>query len=165
MSLSSAGAAGDGHSDPTPRLSRDGRWVVFASDATNLVAGDMNGVRDVFLRDRSAGTTVRISTSAAGAEGNALSSGDLVGPSISDDGRYVGFYSEATNLVAGDTNGRGDAFVKDVVTGAVFRVSVQSDGTQYSSRAGAAQVDGPGRLALFRIDGGPDDGAYITPIR
>src|SRR5262249_47263712 len=79
-------------------------------DATNLVTGDTNGVRDVFLRDLVLGTTTRVSVSASGAQATALSSG----PTISADGRFVVFYSDASNLVAGDTNGVEDCFVRDL---------------------------------------------------
>ncbi|MBC7978075.1 MAG: tandem-95 repeat protein [Myxococcales bacterium] len=80
----------------------DGRFVAFASSATNLVAGDANLVSDVFVRDLAAGTTARVSISSTGIEANGLSSG----PSLSRDGRFVSFLSAATNLVAGGTSTR-----------------------------------------------------------
>src|SRR6185369_359271 len=84
----------------------------FYSEASNLVAGDANGVRDVFVRDRLLATTERASLDSTGAEGNAQSGYDE-GPQLSADGRFVAFSSEATNLVAGDTNGQKDIFVRD----------------------------------------------------
>ena len=85
-----------------PSISADGRWVAFDSCASNLVAGDTNGVNDVFVHDRQTGTTTRVSVGPGGAQANAGSGA----PAISADGRWVAFASWASNLVAGDTNGR-----------------------------------------------------------
>ena len=79
-------------------MSADGRYVVFQSTATNLVAGDANGLFDVFLRDTQTGTTILISTATGGIQGNNVSSV----ASVSDDGRFVFFNSSATNLVSGE---------------------------------------------------------------
>jgi Tol biopolymer transport system component len=92
-----------------PSMSPDGRYVAFVGLATNLVSGDTNGRNDVFVRDRLSGTTDRVSTDSAGAQGN----GDSAMPSISEGGRYVAFASGATNLVNGDTNSAFDVFVHD----------------------------------------------------
>jgi len=108
VSVSEPGALGDGES-AIPSISADGRYVVFQSSASNLVTGDTNGVIDIFLRDREAATTRRLSVSAAGAQ----SDGDSISPVMTADGRYVGFPSGAGNLVAGDTNGVYDVFVVD----------------------------------------------------
>src|SRR2546426_666776 len=109
-SVSSGGAQGNALSADA-LISADGRFVAFSSDATNLVPGDTNAVRDAFLRDRSAHKTIRVSVSSAGVEGNALSSVSDPSP-ISADGRYVVFYSSADNLVPGDTNLVRDCFVR-----------------------------------------------------
>jgi Tol biopolymer transport system component len=93
--------------------------VAFSSDATNLVAGDTNLVQDIFVRDRQTGTTTLVSKSSAGVGGDFGS----YSPSISADGRYVAFASYATNLVAGDTNGAEDIFVRDRTSGTTTRVS------------------------------------------
>ena len=90
-------------------MSADGRYVVFSSSATNLVAGDTNGMDDVFLRDLQTGITRRISLNTNGTQGD----GQSTVPSISADGRYITFYSSATNLVTGDTNGVYDVFRYD----------------------------------------------------
>ena len=108
------------------RISADGRFALFGTDASNLVTGDTNGLGDIFVHDRQTGQTTRVSVSSAGAQGNG-ESGD---PTLSADGRYVLFQSSATNLVAGDTNGLKDEFVHDRVTGQTVRVNVASDGTQ-----------------------------------
>jgi len=108
--------------DDSPALSADGRFVAFSSLATDLVAGDTNGVADIFVRDRLTGTTERVSVAADGTQANQESRR----PALSADGRHVAFYSLATNLVAGGTNGVADLFVRDRVTGAIERVNVAS---------------------------------------
>src|SRR5205823_3389651 len=109
----------------------------------NLVPGDTNGKKDVFVRDRVARTTERISVSANDQEGNKASNE----PSISADGRYVVFESYADNLVPGDTNGKSDVFVRDRVMKSTELVSVSLTGStgnqdSYSSRSTAISADG-----------------------
>ncbi|MFF3950685.1 S8 family serine peptidase [Streptomyces sp. NPDC001902] len=118
-----------------PALSDDGSKVAFYSYATNLATVDTNRQLDVFVRDRTAGTTERVSTGLEGAEADGAS--DL--PSLSGDGRYVAFESAATNLVADDTNRRYDVFVHDRVAGPepVFALSGLSV-TPHGARAGKA---------------------------
>src|SRR5439155_298670 len=99
VSVNSAGTQGNDTSF-SPSLSADGQLVAFASDATNLVPGDTNGVRDTFVHDLTTGETVRVSADSAGIQGNDSSST----PSLSADGQLVAFASDATNLVPGDTN-------------------------------------------------------------
>src|SRR5262249_54476021 len=106
VSVSTAGDESNGTSGAR-RISAAGRWVTFYSASTNLVAGDANGQRDVFLCYLHTGTTTLISVSTAGDEGNAKSTG----PAISGDGRFVAYNSLANNLVADDTNGLEDVFV------------------------------------------------------
>src|SRR5690349_24424525 len=119
------GGPGDGHSVEAS-LSGDGRWLAFTSDATNLVEGDTNGKLDVFLRDRQSGRTVLVSVARDG--GPSDDGSDVA--AVSDDGRHVAFFSGVTNLVAGDTNGVEDVFVRDRVAGATIRASVRTDGKQ-----------------------------------
>jgi hypothetical protein len=90
-------------------LSANGRFVAFASGATNLVAGDTNGETDIFVHDRRTGMTARASVDSAGTQANSLSGS----PALSADARVAAFESEATNLVAGDTNGVRDIFVHE----------------------------------------------------
>jgi len=125
VSVSSGGVQGNNVSN-SPSISADGRYVAFQSSATNLVAGDSNGTADVFVHDRSTGQTTRVSVAGDGSQGNNVS----YNPRLSGDGRFVAFRSDATNLVAGDTNGVRDVFVHDCVTGATTRVSVDSGGVQ-----------------------------------
>jgi Tol biopolymer transport system component len=126
-------------------MSLDGRFVAFVSGAQGLVPGDTNGKLDVFLRDRVAGTTTRVSVGSGGSQGNGRS--DL--PSISRDGRYVAFFSEATNLVAGDTNGRSDIFVRDVVAGSTRRVSVTAGGGQANGDSAFPSISDNGQQVAF----------------
>ena len=125
VSLSSTGAQGDAGGS-TASLSANGRYVAFHSDSTDLVPGDTNAARDVFVRDRATGTTRRVSVSTTLAEGDGFS--DL--PAISGNGRWVAFISDATNLVQGDRNASSDVFVRDRLTGTTRRVSVSSTGAE-----------------------------------
>ncbi|MFN8428018.1 MAG: hypothetical protein U0X87_17395, partial [Anaerolineales bacterium] len=127
-------------------ISNDGRYVAFISDASNLVANDTNGVTDVFLRDRQLGTTTRISVSTSGESANAFSDYPL---SISSDGRFVAFNSDASNLVPNDTNNSTDIFVHDNQTGSTERVSVASDGTQADSTSFAPSISANGQFVVF----------------
>lgn len=117
VSVSSAGALANNGSDGGS-ISADGRYVVFQSRASNLVADDTNNVHDIFLRDRQAGTTTRISVSSVGAQANNAS----YGGEISRDGRTVAITSDASNLVSGDGNGTIDLFFRDMQTGAIVRL-------------------------------------------
>ena len=96
-------------------FSADENLFVFSSDASNLVPGDTNDATDVFVANDLAGTVTRVDVAADGTQAEGAS----FFPSISADGRYVAFQSYATNLVAADTNGTADVFVKDLQTGAV----------------------------------------------
>ncbi|MCB2187325.1 MAG: VCBS repeat-containing protein [Deltaproteobacteria bacterium] len=109
-----------------PQITPDGRYVFFRSTATNLVPGDTNGRRDVFRKDRANGAIVRVSVAADGTQGDFNSEYSAV----SADGRRVAFTSLATTLVPGDTNNTQDIFLKDMNTGGVTRVSVDSSGNQ-----------------------------------
>jgi Tol biopolymer transport system component len=135
-----------------PSISSDGRIVAFDSNATDLVAGDTNGGFDVFVRDRGAGTTRRVSVTSAGAQANDFSAA----ADISGDGRFVAFESGATNLVAGDTNGVNDIFVRDVLAETTERVSVDSDEHQLRGSIEPA-ISGDGRFVAYRtfVPGAP----------
>ncbi len=128
-----------------PRMSSDGRYVAFTSSASTLVAGDTNGVTDVFVADRTSGTVRRVSESSLGAQGNAESRE----PSISADGRYVAFTSSSTTLVAGDTNGMADIFVSDLSSRAVSRVSVANGGAQGDAHSFFPALSADGRYVTF----------------
>jgi Tol biopolymer transport system component len=144
VSIASAGGQADNSSNYAA-MSADGRYVAFTSVAANLVAGDTNGTSDVFVRDRQTGTTERVSIDSAGAEGTNYSDD----PAISADGRYVAFGSTADNLVAGDTNGSDDAFVRDRQTGTTERVSIDSAGVQGNDYTGDVVISADGRYVGF----------------
>jgi len=144
VSVATGGAEGDSHSY-LAGLSGDGRFVVFASDATNLVADDGNGATDVFVRDRAAGTTERVSVDAAGAGGDGSSSE----PAISRDGRFVVFASIATSLVSGDTNGTSDVFLRDRVAASTIRVSTDPVGGQANGACYDPTISADGRFVAF----------------
>ena len=139
-----AGAESNGDSSDA-RLSKNGRWVAFESHASNLVPGDTNDWIDSFLLDRKDGTLTRVSVSSEGVEGD----GQSRAPRVSATGRYVTFYSLATNLVPNDTNDAFDAFVYDRKTGETERVSVASDGTQGSASSYSGGISANGRYVLI----------------
>jgi hypothetical protein len=93
-----------------PAITADGRFVAFASNASNLILGDAPGT-DVFLRDLLNNNTVRINSTPSG---GAATNAGAFSASITDDGRYVAFIDSAADIVAGDTNAFADAFVRDV---------------------------------------------------
>jgi WD40-like Beta Propeller Repeat len=144
VSLDSAGAEGNGDSYAWA-ISSDGRFVAFVSYASNLVSGDTNGWSDVFVRDRIAGTTERVSVDSGGVQGNSSSSS----ASISASGRYVAFDSLATNLIAGDSNGVTDVFVHDRQLGTTERVSVDAGGMQGNNVSYEPSISADGRCVAF----------------
>jgi len=106
VSIASSGTQGNSSSFYFPSINADGRYVAFSSYASNLVAGDINGSWDIFVHDMQTSATTRVSVASDGTQGD----GRSCGTSISADGQYVAFYSYASNLVAGDTNGEADIF-------------------------------------------------------
>lgn len=129
----------------TSRISSDGRYITFRSGATNLVTGDTNGYGDVFVRGLETNQIKIASVATDGTQGNDSSHE----PSLSADGRIVGFMSWATNLVPGDTNGHDDVFVHDRVTGETSRVSVATDGTQGNDHSERPHLSANGRWVVF----------------
>ena len=149
VSLDSAGGQGDAGSW-WPDISGDGRYVVFQSEASNLVPGDTNDRSDVFVHDRQTGVTERVSVDSSGNQGNDTSYfGNLSG-----DGRYVVFLSHASNLVPGDTNGFQDVFVHDRQTGVTELVSVDSSGNQGNQESGGYYDAATATISL--------DGRYVA---
>jgi Tol biopolymer transport system component len=128
-----------------PSISADGRWVAYSSLADNIVPNDTNGAFDVFVRDTQGSQTTRVSVSSAGAQADA----SLGYSAISADGRIVVFDGDATNLVAGDTNGTGDVFVRDLQTSQTTRVSVNSSGVEGNNLSTNPGVSGDGRYVIF----------------
>ena len=126
-------------------INANGRYVAFESDANNLLLGDTNGSRDIFVYDRQTNLLERVSLASNGSQ----ASGDSYWPSISADGRYVAFYSDASNLVPGDTNGCSDVFVYDRETDAIERVSIASNGSQANDFSRYPSISGDGRYVAF----------------
>ncbi len=144
VSVGAGGVQANGFSS-LPALNADGRYVSFGSGASNLVPGDTNGQQDIFVHDRDTGTTTRVSVGAGGVQGNNLSQE----PVLSADGRYVSFYSNASNLVAGDTNVSHDVFVHDRDTGLTTRVSVGAGGVQGNGVSASSTLSADGRYVSF----------------
>lgn len=162
VSVSSAGVLGNGDSGSIGvtapgttlqevSISGAGRYVAFVSRASNLVNADGNGAADVFLRDRVALTTTRISVSSAGEEQLGDASGRGADNAvISANGRYVAFTSWAANLVAGDTNNVADVFLRDTVAGTTERVSISAIAGQEPNAATFVSAISPdGRYVVF----------------
>jgi Tol biopolymer transport system component len=126
-------------------MSDDGRFVVFLSYASNLVPGDTNFAGDIFVRDRRTGRLELASLTSAGAQANGPSSGVAISP----DGRFVGFTSDASNLVADDTNAAGDVFVRDRRTGDTERISVATSGEQGNGYSFQIGLSNRARYAVF----------------
>ncbi len=146
VSVATGGGQADGDS-VNPAISADGRFVAFYSNATNLVSGDTNGKNDVFVHDRQTGTTERVSVATGGGQ---ATGGDSIDPAISADGRFVAFWSFATNLVGGDTNGNFDIFVHDRQTGTTERVSIATGGAQATGNSSVPAISADGRFVAFQ---------------
>lgn len=144
VSVSRLGVEGNRDSF-SPSISADGRYVAFLSSADNLVDDDTNGYRDVFIFDREAGDVTRISVGYDGSEAN----GDSSDAHISNDGRFVAFVSEATNLVEGDENGFSDVFLYERERGAIRLVSESQDGVQGDNRSLQPAISANGRFIAF----------------
>lgn len=138
------GGEGDGPSIDAA-VSADGRYIAFASEATNLVSDDRNEPQDIFVRDRQNGDTARVSLGMDGAEPNSFSEW----PALSADGRFVIYQSGADNLVPYDTNMEPDIFLYDRQTGETARVSVTSAGAQASGASYEPAISADGRFVVF----------------
>ncbi|WP_395710942.1 Calx-beta domain-containing protein [Reyranella sp.] len=165
VSVNASGVQANGDSSG-PVFSPNGR-VAFTSEATNLIAGDTNGVADIFIKSLD-GSITRISTDATGSQANGASWGAVFSP----DGARIFFASVASNLVAGDTNGVADIFVKDLFTGQIARVSTNSSNVETSGGNGSSEfvlsADG-NRLAFYsaatNLVNGGDNGSSDIYVR
>jgi len=169
-SVDSAGNEADMESY-APAISADGRYVAFHSYASNLVPGDTNDATDIFLHDMVTGTTTRVSVDSYGYQGDS----DSYDASISADGRYVAFDSDAETLIPyedvnenglldagedvngngildGDTNWSSDIFVHDMLTGVTGRVSVVVDGREADGSSYEPAISADGRYVAFSSD-------------
>jgi Tol biopolymer transport system component len=154
MSKSASGEVGNLASGP-PSISSNGRFVAFASRATNLVPGDGNGVGDIILRDRDTDAngifdeTESTSMTLVRRDGESQSDGGSLDPAISADGNFVAFWSSASNLVPGDGNSTSDVFVYAVQTQTVERVSVNDNGEEGNDLSFLPAISGDGRFVAF----------------
>ncbi len=148
VSVGPGGAQANSYSD-NPAISAHGRYVAFSSFASNLVPGDTNGTFDLFVWDRTTQVTRRVSVGPGGAQANDSS----FAPVVSADGRYVAFYSWASNLVPGDTNGTGDVFVRDLRAGGeTRRVSIGPGGAQANDFSYDPAISADGEHVAFTSD-------------
>jgi Tol biopolymer transport system component len=148
LSVDSAGGEGDDASFVSKRCVADNgktTLVVFASRSTNLVKSDKNGKTDVFLRDVAAATTTRIVLDTGGNDPD----DDSSNASITPDGRFVVFQSNATDLVSGDKNGATDVFVLDRASGVIERISVEGKGNEGDGDSDDASISDDGRFVVF----------------
>jgi Tol biopolymer transport system component len=144
ISITSHGGQANGPSED-PAISDDGTLVAFDSTASNLVGSDTNAASDVFVRDATVGTTIRVSTASSGAEATAGS----VKAALAGDGSAIAFASDAPNLVAGDTNAKTDIFVKVLATGATSRASVGDGGAEADKVSGQPSISRDGTRVTF----------------
>lgn len=126
-------------------ITDDGRYVVFQSEASNLVPNDTNNDWDIFFRDIQTGQIERISVSSTGAQANGYS----LFADISANGRFVTFFSSASNLVPNDTNGRDDIFLFDRQTAQIERVSVSSTGIQSNGFSTFPDISADGLYVVY----------------
>jgi hypothetical protein len=147
VSVDSNGVEANDHAS-NASLSADGRYVVFSSTATNLVSGDTNGYRDVFLHDTETGITTCISNAPNGDPGNEFSGS----PRISSDGNHIVFTSYASNLGPVDNNNRPDIYLYDIQTGIHSLISISSDGIQSNQYSYVGNISGDGRFIAFTSD-------------
>lgn len=144
VSRTPSGGPGNGESW-SPSISADGRWIAFQSTASDLVSGDTNGASDVFLYDNTTDIVTRVSVTSSGGEADGWSSW----PAISADGAIIAYESEASNLVAGDTNTFADVFVLDRETATVTRISIAADGSETNGYSHWPSLSGDGRYLAY----------------
>lgn len=141
------GALGDGDSINV-KVTPDGRFGVFESQATNLIAGDTNGVSDIYrfeISNNAVSKLERVSVSHYGSQGNGASKN----ASISDDGQFVTFETDASNLIELDRNTTTDILVKWMATGEVLRLSRTVDGQQPNGPSVQPTISGDGSTIVF----------------
>jgi hypothetical protein len=156
LSRTGAGVALNGNAF-APVASANGRYVAFATQANNLDVGVATSGSQIVRKDRVTGALQLVSASATGTPASGSASGQARNPSISGDGRFVAFRSDAANLVAGDLGGTEDIFVKDMDSGAIEAVSRDANGAFTSAGVGgqsAQSISGDGRFVLFQSSAG-----------
>ena len=167
--IASGKQANGGASNPS--VSADGRWVVFESAADNLASDDFNGSTDIFLAQAGGASgpssLSRVSVPAAGGEASGFAAAPTAPPAVSGDGNIIAFESDSSNLVAGDTNGVTDVFVRDRGAGHTERVSVAGDGGQGNAGSFKPGLSADGRFVVFQsaasnlLAGGADNNGVM----
>lgn len=146
VSVASDGTEGNGElGDEFPSISGDGRFVAFTSRASNLVPGDSNGSSDIFVYDRDTGTTQRTTIGFDGTEAN----GNSRRATLSADGKFLVFVSDAWNLVPEDANASFDVFRQDLQTGAIERISIASNGIEAFDVSESPSISADGGVVSF----------------
>lgn len=164
--LVSVSTSNEQTSATNPSISPDGRFVVFETSMANLVPGDTNNRYDIFVRDRQLRQTERISVSSNEDQAN----DNAFSASISADGRFIAFHSEASNLTSDDENYYSDVFVRDRQAGTTELVSVGNDGSQSNMTSRYPSISGDGRYVVFESDAtnlvpGGTNGGYDIYVR
>ncbi len=145
ISISNTGALGNNGSFD-PAISDDGRYVAFYSAASNFYSGDIAGIADLFVRDRQTGTTSLVTV---GTNGNA--NGQSLEPMFTADGRTLIFSSVASNLIAGDTNGSTDLFVRNLDTGVTSRINPNTTPPNIGNESTlGGDISADGRFVAFQ---------------
>jgi Tol biopolymer transport system component len=143
-----ANGTGADKSSRSPSISADGRFVSFDTRATNLGPADGDGIWDIYVKDLQTGAVEQASVNSSGKGGKNVTQGSR-DSSISGDGRFVAFWSDATDLVGGDTNDLADIFVHDRQTGVTTRASVSTAGAQGDGDSFSAAMSVDGRYVAF----------------
>ena len=168
VSIADNEAQANGGSHLKVSISANGRYVAFSGSANNLVTGDSNNIDDAFVRDRTAGTTERVSVDSLEAQSSAGTwTSDVV---MTPDGRYVAFDSTATGLVANDTNAEFDVFVRDRTSGTTDRASLTAAGGQIPGHSAHPAISNDGRYVVFHsnidaIVAGDSNGIWDSYVR
>jgi Ca2+-binding RTX toxin-like protein len=163
LSVATGNVEATGGGSHNPDITADGKYVVFDSAATDMVAGDTNTNNDIFRHEISTGTTIRVNTTSAAGE---ATGGDSWRPTISDDGDFVVFESSATNLVSGVSTGT-HVYIKQISTDKIEVLDVPAAGTIGSGNAYQAHISGDGKNILFQSDSTdlvPSDGNGVQDI-
>ncbi len=149
VTVSDSGEIGNNNSFSQPYISADGQFVVYASQATNLIANDANGtISDLFVRNRQTDTNELVTISTGGQQANDFTFA-FFGKYMSDDGRFVVFATAADNLVTNDTNGAQDIFLRDRLNGTTIRISRSGSGAEANGASFTPAINTNGQYSVF----------------
>ncbi len=144
VSVNSSGVAANSKSSD-PSINGDGRYIAFMSLADNLVSNDLNATGDIFVRDTLSNTTSLVSSNSSAVQANGYS----LEPAISKDGKFVAFYSHATNLTSLDTQDKAQVYVKNLQTGQLDIVSINNNGITGNQESFSPSISSDGRFVTF----------------